>query len=105
MKSEKTIHFVAADEEQTNDDSSNYQRPKTNNNNNDYHQQRCHDYNSNTGYRQSSSQHQGQSSPFNNYHDRPFPSRGRNGIYEQIILIRGNCVGRIVGKFDLFSSP
>jgi hypothetical protein len=92
-------HF-SVDEEQTTGDHNNYQRTK-NNNNNDYHQQRRPDYNN--VYRQSPSQHQGQSSPFNTYHDRTFFNRGRNGAYEQIILIRGNCVARIVGKFDLIS--
>jgi hypothetical protein len=97
----KTNKYFSADEEQINSDYNNYQRTKNNNNNNtDYHQQRRHDYNN--GYRQSPSQHQGQSSPFNNYHERTFFNRGRNGAFEQMILIRSNCVARIVGKLDLF---
>ncbi|CAF1252676.1 unnamed protein product [Adineta steineri] len=96
-----------ADEEQTNNDSNNYQRTKynNNNNNNDYHQQqpqqqRRYEHNNNNNYRQSpSQQYQGQSSPFNNYHERTFFNRGRNnGAYEQILLIRSNCVARIVGS-------
>ena len=103
---EKTNMIVfPEDEEDTNEESNHYQRTKsTSNNPNDYHQQqRRHDYNNNNGYRQSPSHHQGQSSPFNSYHDRGFANRNRNGIYEQIILIRGNCVARIVGKFDCLS--
>ena len=81
-----------------NDDYSNSQRTKSsNNNNNDYYQQHRNEYNA--GYRQSTAQHQGQSSPLN-YHERIFFNRGRNGAFEQIILIRSNCVARIVGKLN-----
>ncbi|CAF0936876.1 unnamed protein product [Adineta ricciae] len=96
------------DEEYSNNESNNYQRSKMNNNSNstnDYHHsQRRHEYNNNnnnnSNYRQSvPQQHQGQSSTFNNnHHERTFFNRGRNnGVYEQVILIRGNCVARIVG--------
>lgn len=88
------------DEEHQNNENHNYQRTKNNyNQTNDYHhqqQQRRHDYNN--SYRQSPNQYQGQSSPFNNHHERTFVNRSRNGIYEQMILIRSNCVARIVGK-------
>jgi len=56
---------------------------------------RRHEYNNN--YRQSPSPHQNQSSPYANYHDRTFFNRGRQGLYEQLILIRNDCVARIVG--------
>lgn len=99
----KNWKSVSGDEDDTNEDLNNTQRTKPfNNNNNDYHQQRRHDYNNNNGYRPSPSHQQGHSSPFNNnHHDRAFPNRNRNGIYEQIILIRSNCVARIVGKQNL----
>ncbi len=42
----------------------------------------------NQNSRSSSSQHQG----------RTFFNRNRNGIFEQIILIRSNCVARIIGN-------
>ncbi|CAF0953805.1 unnamed protein product [Rotaria sordida] len=83
------------DEEHTIGDNNNYQRTKTNNNNDYHQQQRRHDYNN--SYRQSPSQYQGQSSPFNNYHERTFFNRGRNGAFEQVILIRSNCAARIIG--------
>lgn len=85
-------NIFLADEEQTSADYNNYRSPHSNN---DYHQQRRHDFNN--GYRQSPSQHKGQSSPLNNHQDRTFINRGRNGAYEQIILIRSDCAARIVG--------
>ncbi|CAF4379911.1 unnamed protein product [Rotaria sp. Silwood2] len=91
------------DEEQTIGDHNNYQRTKiNNNNNNDHYQQRRHDYNN--SYRQSPSQYQGQSSPFNNYHERTFFNRGRNGAFEQVILIRstrGSNLRRIQSRCHL----
>ena len=88
------MHFsiFIADEEQTMGDQMNQYRNKTS----DYSQQRRHDYNN--SYRQSPSPHQNQSSPYTNYHERTFFNRGRQGLYEQIILIRNNCVARIVGE-------
>ena len=84
------------DEDQTVDDHSNHQRTR---NSNEHHQQRRNDYNN--SYRQSPTQQQqqGQSSPYNNSQERTFFNRGRNDAYEQVILIRSNCVARIVGEF------
>ncbi|CAF3426312.1 unnamed protein product [Rotaria sp. Silwood1] len=62
-------------------------------NENNHNQRQKHD---NHTYRSSSSPYQGQSS-FNNYHGRTFFNRNRNDILEQVILIRHDCVSRIVG--------
>jgi hypothetical protein len=72
-------NFNLVDEEPFNDNTTNYQRPKTNNNN----------------YRSSPSQHQGQ--PTNNFQERTFFNRNRAETFEQVILIRSDCVARIVG--------
>ncbi|CAF3317372.1 unnamed protein product [Rotaria socialis] len=86
------------DEEQMMSNNNNYyqQRTKTNNSNNDYQQQQRRQEHNN-GYRQSPPQYQGQPSPYNNQHERTIFNRGRNGTFEQIILIRSNCAARIVG--------
>ncbi|CAF2581483.1 unnamed protein product [Rotaria sp. Silwood2] len=60
--------------------------------NNRYQRQK----NDNLTYRSSPSHYQGQSS-FNNYHGRTFFNRNRSDIIEQVILIRHDCVSRIVG--------
>ncbi|CAF0806853.1 unnamed protein product [Rotaria sordida] len=68
------------DDESVNNENNHYQRHK----------------NDNHTYRSSPSHYQGQSS-FNNYHGRTFFNRNRNDVYEQVILIRHDCVSRIVG--------
>ena len=96
--SEETSNTVpVGDEDQTVDDHTNHPRTR---NSNEHHQQRRNDYNNRYGQSptQQQQQHQGQSSPYNNSQERTFFNRGRNGAYEQVILIRGNCVARIVGK-------
>lgn len=79
------LNIILADDTPTSTDNNYHQRQK-----NDTHM-----------YRSSSSQYQGQS-PFNNYQGRTFFNRNRSGIIEQLILIRSDCVARIVGKVLLF---
>jgi len=76
------LNFISADEDSINNDNNYYQRQKNDN----------HSYRS----------YPGQSSSFNNYHGRTFFNRNRNGTFEQVILIRSDCVARIVGKLICF---
>ncbi|CAF3332901.1 unnamed protein product [Rotaria socialis] len=69
-----------ADGESASKDNDYYQRPK----------------NDNQAYRSSPPNYQGRS-PYNNYHGRTFVNRNRNDILEQVILIRSDCVSRIIG--------
>jgi hypothetical protein len=75
--------LISADEDSINNDNNYYQRQKNDN----------HSYRSYPGQ---------SSSSFNNYHGRTFFNRNRNGAFEQVILIRSDCVARIVGKLFLF---
>jgi len=76
------LNLISADEDSTNNDNNYHQRPKNDN----------HSYRS----------YPGQSSSFNNYHGRTVFNRNRNGAFEQVILIRSDCVARIVGKLIRF---
>ncbi len=66
------MNLISADEELSNNDNNN-------------HYQRQNDY------RSSPSQYQG----------RTFFNRNRSGILEQVILIRSDCVSRIVGNLEI----
>ncbi len=83
LKNENSIlNLISADEDSINNDNNYNQRQKNDN----------HSYRS----------YPGQSSSVNNYHGRTFFNRNRNGAFEQVILIRSDCVARIVGKLICF---
>lgn len=80
------VNFIEGDEESANNDNDRYQHSKTDN----------------RSHRSSLPNYQGRPS-YNNYHGRTFFNRHRNDIFEQVILIRSDCVSRIVGNFFYFS--